>query len=475
MTSGAMLTALAIFAAVWIQAGYLWKLRLKLARGRPLGTSTVVVVALTLVVEAARWTERKGLTGDWTGTAELGATVGVAVCIVWTVLAISTKVQFRTANAKRFEEATYDTIKEGKESDLRTLAKEMAGTPVRRMVASAKDVGYGERHGKQQHETRWSALRTLNQMSDPGMMKAICKEKGDVVADLVDETSKSKGEDRREWYSGEERGMGYLLETEERIVGAMATEAVQKDCPLLDEAETLWGPRGNKYHPTQMRWDDTILDKVWGNPDLVRRSERRFWNFWRWGVGEHVDQAKVRRIVLAVTDTILALPPNPEWRWTEPHYGLGQVLLKAVREGENKEGEKTGETGWFLKELARMINKREERERTKQTDNTWNQASILVQPEGYTESIAEIMLMFMRWSTGAEGMAAWNRWLGVRCADAMWFREIEDRDWIPTVQRQLVCCRTNSLNYIPIDDSAPIRPRARPILARISSPVACHR
>ena len=39
----------------------------------------------------------------------------------------------------------------------------------------------------------------------------------------------------------------------------------------------------------------------------------------------------------------------------------------------------------------------------------------------------------------------------------------------------LVCCRTNSLNYIPIDDSAPIRPRARPILARISSPVACHR
>ena len=40
---------------------------------------------------------------------------------------------------------------------------------------------------------------------------------------------------------------------------------------------------------------------------------------------------------------------------------------------------------------------------------------------------------------------------------------------------QLVCCRTNKLNYMPIDDSAPIRPRARPILARISSPVACHR
>ena len=39
----------------------------------------------------------------------------------------------------------------------------------------------------------------------------------------------------------------------------------------------------------------------------------------------------------------------------------------------------------------------------------------------------------------------------------------------------LVLCYTNRLNYMFIDASAPIRARARLILARISSPAACHR
>ena len=250
MNSGSLMTAIAILAAVWVQASYEQRLRLRVARWQPLRTGMSVSLANTGLLAGAEYATKIGyLQADSLVATATGAT-GIAIGIVAWVLVCTTRTSaFNAANANAYEGLVREGINAGRLNELRVLAEALR-ISARRLVAYASDVRRGETWGGKKNQAACeAAVRILNQMADEHLMQAICLEGGRVITEVADEA-------RLKWAQAtgyrDCTGLYLLTQMEEQILKAVTKEAARSRCPLLRETR-LEGHDGIEY--TRSRHD----------------------------------------------------------------------------------------------------------------------------------------------------------------------------------------------------------------------------
>lgn len=404
MTSGALITAIAILAAVWIQADYPLKLRLKLARLRPLRTSICATLATTCGLGGIELLTGMEIVPQYVETAGAGAGVLVVVgAISWVMLAIGRSHRFGKWNADKYDEAVFDAVAKGDEGEMRQLARELKGS-WEGIVANARHRGRSKQGGKEE-KAAWSAVRIMNATADGRMMEAISKEGGMIVRETIREMT-AQDKESTVWKRLPENAPSRKME--ELMIAALTRQAVKRGDRLLEGTETLIGPRRDEHHPTQMRWSNTILDEIWGSKDVLERHRPLDW-FWGMGYGQEIDSEKLSKIVLAIIDTILGM-----WWSAERGFVLKELIEERLRRGATEENAHFGERNeYFIRDMLRMIDRRVALEKKKEKNEY---CTALVQPREFIEAIARALITHALWASRRTTRDdAWQVWLGCRC------------------------------------------------------------
>lgn len=412
---------MAILAAVWAGASFRTRVRLKLHRGAPLVTCFVMVTLCIAGGIAAEVTEGFGQIKEATRIAILGALGVIALVTVgWMLWTTQRHARFSEATARKFDETIEDAITRGRPEELREIARELEGSG---RVIGAAAMHYGRPEAsKGSQRAGWHAIRIMNWLADERMMEAICEEGGLVLAAIVDEISRARREP--EWRRPCTEGIELPVEEVERQMLEEATrQAVRPTSHLLNGASAHGGPRRNVYHPTQKRWQETIIDDLWGNDEVWRRM--RWWTSLSLPLGrsKEVDPAKLFVLAKAVLDTYLA--------GTWPSRGDEGPTVFAVRdwlamtvftamEQEAKGDPSTVPLGieGFIRDLLEMIQERQELEAGREKGpGKGGMARVLAQRKEDVEAVANAVSNFLAFPANKatnehlQWLAVNSRWL----------------------------------------------------------------
>lgn len=422
MNSGSLMTAIAIVAAIWVQAGYEQRLRLRVARGQPLKTGLATLLASTGVLAVAEYVSGTGLISEvWQLAAATGAT-GVAIATVAWILICSTKTQaFNEGNAQIYEKVVRETVEAGQMNDLRVLAEGLRVSG-RRLVAHAANVKTLEK-GSKGGKAAEIAVRILDMMSSEKMMEVICLEGGRAITEIIKETER-KWEEAAGW--GTAKDLEDLIKKEKAIIVAATIEAARKRCGLLSEPERyatqmmILGKEGERKRSRSK------LDMIWGDQKLL---ERGGWIAWALGIrlkGEETDTEKLEQMLLTAIDTYLRIGASGEaitncvWQLIQCRTGmLGGVTSEEEQGSLRRKGE-------FLRNVQKLLSLNDNKWRAVEqeigTSRTirlrWN-GEVVTEREDLVEKVSDCLLHFM-WNagrSGSTGMDSWEGWLGIRGFD----------------------------------------------------------
>lgn len=402
MNSGALLTSIAILAAVWVQAGYQTRLRLKVARFRPLETSFAGCLMATVLLAIVEEGAQRGLvTTEWSGVARAGTTVITIGLIGWVLVAALRKQKFRTWNAVRYCEAVRDTIIPGREEELRKLAGELEAT-WETVVAAASHMERPEASEKTK-EAGWRASLIMEAIAAPRMMSAVCREGGGVAIRTFKEVtaqSEDEGGDRS-------KEMTTTVFIEGKILRSLSYEATQKSCPLLDSNDRLehtWRnkqdallemPYLSRHHPLVGRWE-TIIDKIWCDKNLIGRHNTEEWM--SVGYEPNTGLEKLAGVLLA---TFAAVIQQEEKK--EHEYQIAHIVCRMERECTERKGEEgCRKLAAFIERLKRAIDGQEVGTRQRRRKNT--KAVVITQPQHYTRMVASSITICLAAMAHAQGI-----------------------------------------------------------------------
>ena len=435
MTSGALLTGIAILAAAAFQAGYVEKFRWRVWPGLPLYTSIFGTLAAVAALETFAYLAAKGIVdASWQPEAALAATTVVVLGVLWTLATSRKPRRFGRRSAPRFEKAVAEAFARNRPEELRLLERELAATWAD-VVAHALHWGSwearrwaGKREQRQGQRSAWIAVRLMNRMADEAMIAAISAAQGEIVCKTIAEINATE---RRLRY-GQRLRAEYTpaVEMEEQMLGALTRQAMRKEDKLIRRERLGEGPRRDELHPTQTRWAGGVLDRIWGDGAMAVRHRVSDWTSSHLLAGTPVDPEKADQITLTLIDTLLKVGEQP--------YGGPQLreLIEHRLMMERESEEQTSDSGSdvFMRWVNNTIVARERHE-TGAGGDRWSAGAR--KPEEYVRDLAGGFEHYAQGAVSKQGYAAWSAWLNCRGGDAATGSKGDDDSWASRIQREL--------------------------------------
>ena len=427
MTSAAMIGGIVFLAVLWREAGYRRKLRLRVARGKPIQSSLWGSLVGTGVLLGSSAAEEAGWMCPY---AALWVSVGCGAMLLallgWVIfVSMYRPSKFRAGNAYIYGREVQRAVVQGKRKTLRALAEELPFIAPG-LVAHVVMCGYGK-NTKRAEWTAQVANEVLNLMTDKGLMRAMCEE-GAVapvlaIRELTKQVEWAKTDGKDHW-----EGIETAKQREVDLIKALTWQVTREGDRTLDEAELGDGPRGWRVHPTQARWDGTILEEVWNNKEAMGRHDARVWlNLYE---AEGLDQKKARMVTTAAIDVLL----GTGWKGTGglelKHLVVRRVKLALADKGTERS---------FLAKIALedfqivVTRRREEEENGRRQEG----CAVLDKPSDYTEKVAEAMIECMEEAEWEEDWhEAWRIWYGTRHRYG-WNSKDDDEVWEAEIARKV--------------------------------------